>query len=252
MIPFKSVELRFYGDLVDFVAGRQRVLERTFDVAPSVKDMIEACGVPHPEIDLVLIDGVPAGWDHPVADGERISVFPRFRTFDIAQLSPVHVAPLTEPRFVLDGHLGKLARYLRLLGIDAELPADADDIALARVSHRGCRALLTRHIELLKRSIVTHGYFVRPTDALLQCADVVRYFELTNHIAPFTRCMACNGVLRRATEEAVEANVPPRVRSRHEHFDACPDCGRVYWMGSHTKRLRDIVTSVRNSAHLAR
>lgn len=240
----KWVELRFYGDLVDFLPGRRRTVERSFDVAPAVKDMIEACGVPHPEVDLVLIGGQPVGWDRAVRDGDHISVFPRFRTLDIAGLSPVHVAPLEEPRFVLDGHLARLARYLRLLGIDAMLPDVTDDALLADMAMRQQRALLTRDVELLKRTIVRHGYFVRAIDPMLQCAEVIRYFDLGAALRPFSRCMACNGPTEEATRGEVAAAIPPAVLGRHDHFRRCRDCHRVYWEGSHFARLQGVVARI--------
>ncbi len=237
----KWVELRFYGDLVDFLPGRRRTVERSFDIAPAVKDVIQACGVPHPEVDLVLIGGEPVGWHRALRHGDHISVFPRFRTFDISQLSPVHVAPLEEPRFVLDGHLARLARYLRLLGIDAMLPDVTDDALLADVAMRQQRALLTRDIELLKRTIVRHGYFVRAIDPMLQCADVVHYFDLGAALRPFSRCMACNGLTDDLTADDVVGAVPAAVLARHERFRRCRNCRRVYWEGSHFARLQAVV-----------
>jgi uncharacterized protein with PIN domain len=241
---YKTAELRFYGDLIDFLPDGKPVVERTFDVSPSVKDTIEACGVPHPEVDLVLVDGEPVGWEHAVVDGERIAVYPRFRAFDIAGLSAVHVPPLPEVRFLVDVHLGTLTRYLRLLGFDAIQP-DADDGELADLSVREARNLLTRDLGLLKRTVVRHGYFVRSSDPLMQAVEVVRYFDLDEDVSPFTRCMECNGrIVPVATADAVD-RVPPGVRRNHDRFRECAECGRLYWEGTHFGRLEEIVASVR-------
>lgn len=238
---YKTVELRFYGALVDFIEGRRPTIQRTFDVAPDIKDLIEACGVPHPEVDLVLVNGDPVSWDHRLSDGELISVFPRFRNFDVAAISPVHVEPLPEPRFVLDVHLGKLARYLRLVGSDAVQPPGADD-DLAALSVGEGRALLTRDLGLLKRSTIRHGYFVRAVEPLLQCAEVVAHFDLVP--APFTRCLVCNGAIAPVQRDEVEHRVPPGVSKRVGEFRQCTGCHRVYWEGTHSERLRRVVGAI--------
>ncbi len=247
---YKTADVRFFGDLVDFLPSREPVVQRTFDVSPSVKDTIEACGVPHTEVDLVLVDGQSVGWEHAVRDGEYISVYPRFRTFDIAGLSAVHIPLLAEPRFVLDVHLGTLSRYLRLLGFDATQPAAADDDELAARSAREARALLTRDLGLLKRMVVRHGYFIRSSDPLTQCVEVVRYFDAADAIAPFTRCMECNGMIGAVEKEQIADRLPPRVRHSHDRITQCADCGRLYWQGSHHHRLEEIVARVRVLAGL--
>lgn len=247
---FKTAELRFFGNLVDFAPGGRSVVERTFDVSPSVKDLIESCGVPHPEVDLVLVNGEAVGWGHAVRDGEIISVYPRFHSFDVADLSAVHVPPPATPRFILDVHLTALAKYMRLLGLDTCAPPGAADSELAAISTGERRWLLTRDIGLLKRTIVRYGYFVRSQDPLEQCVEVVRYFELDDDIAPFTRCMECNGTIAPVSVAEIRGRLPRRVLANHDTFRQCNDCGRPYWRGSHYGRLEDIVESVRLRAAL--
>ena len=240
---FKAVELRFYGDLVDFLAHGHPIAERTFDVPPSVKDTIEACGVPHPEVDLILMDGESVGWDRLLEDGSRIAVYPRFRAFDVAGLSAVHVDP-PQPRFLLDVHLGTLARYLRLLGFDAEAPEGAHDEELATHSAATDRILLTRDLGLLKRSIVRYGHFLRSPDPVVQAVEVVRHYDLGDAAAPFARCMMCNGLIDPVAAADVQGAVPPRVRRRHDEFRRCRQCGRCYWEGSHHPRLQALVDEI--------
>lgn len=241
---FKTVQLRFYGDLIDFLADADPLVERTFDVAPSVKDTIEACGVPHPEVDLILVDGDPAGWGRLLEDGNRIAVYPRFRTFDVSAVSAVHI-DLPEPRFLLDVHLGTLSRYLRLLGFDTEAPEHAEDAALATQAAATGRILLTRDLGLLKRSIVRHGYFLRSPDPVMQAVEVVRYFELAADLEPFTRCMACNGEIGEADAADARKQVPSGVTRNHETFRRCAACERLYWEGTHFDRLEELVTTIR-------
>lgn len=239
-----EAEFSFYGDLLDFVdAG---VVIRCFVNTSSVKDMIEALGVPHPEAGLVVVNGVPVAWDYLVADGDRISVYPRFRSLAVASDSPIHWAG--EARFVLDCHLGRLARYLRLLGFDAVHRPDFTDEEIAELARSEDRIVLTRDVGVLKRSTVRRGRFVRQVRPLAQAVEVVGSFGLSARIVPFARCMVCNGILQTAERGDIERRVPPEARRRHEDFRQCSTCGRVYWKGSHYPRLERIIEAVRKEA----
>lgn len=235
--------LRFYAELVDFVGDSRRETTRTFDVPGSVKDLIESCGVPHTEVDLVLVNGESVDLSHRIQDGDRVSVYPVFEAFDVGEVTRVRSRPLRVTRFVLDVHLGRLARYLRLLGFDTDYATDRDDPELVEISVNQKRILLTRDVELLKHSDVTHGAFVHSTDPSEQLVEVVRRFQLRGSIRPFSRCMACNGAL--AEGVADPERVPADVRRRHDRFLSCTSCGRVYWRGGHATRLDELVEAAR-------
>jgi len=234
---------RFYAELNDFlqVGDRQRELVRSFLGKPSVKDQIEACGVPHTEVDLVLVNGQSVGFDHRIGDGDRISVYPVFEALDVTSLVRLRPQPLREPRFVLDVHLGKLARRLRLLGFDAVWRRDATDEELVLLSLGEKRILLTRDRELLKRRELTHAAAVRGTDPREQLAEVVGRFDLARSASPFTRCMTCNGQLAAVPKEEIRDRIPPETRLRYDAFLTCLSCRRVFWWGPHSRRLREIV-----------
>lgn len=242
--------VRFYAELNDFLppARRQRDLTFTFDVAPSVKDAIESFGVPHTEVDLVLVDGEPVGWGARVRDGARLAVYPVFEAFDIGPLARLRPAPLREPRFLCDTHLGRLARLLRLLGFDTAYGHDWPDERLAAASVGERRILLTRDVGLLKRSVVTHGYRVRASAPTTQAREVVERFHLAGLARPFTRCLACNGPLASAPAAAVADRVPSGVARRYASFVTCAACGRVYWPGSHHRRLTERVADLLGGA----
>ena len=233
---------RFYAELNDHLPpGEQfRAIECEFFVPASVKAMIEGLGVPHTEVDLVLVNGVSRGFDWRVQDGDHISVYPVFEAFDIAGVTRLRPEPLREPRFVLDIHLGKLAAYLRMAGFDTFYRNCYTDAELAAISSREQRTLLTRDVGLLKRSEVTHGYFVRETAPRRQLAEVVKRFDLRRLLHPFTRCMRCNGVLQAASKEDVAAGLPERTGRLYEEFARCPECRRVYWKGGHYRRMQEI------------
>lgn len=243
----KQASFRFYAELNDLLPAARRGIAFThaFTGTPSVKDVIEALGVPHTEVDLVLADGESVGFGWRLHDGARVSVYPVFETIDVASVTRVRAAPLREPRFVLDVHLGRLARHLRMLGFDAVWEGDADDAALAATSARERRILLTRDRGLLKRRAVTHGYCVRSSAPAQQLAEVIRRLDLARAIAPFTRCIRCNGALAPVEKAEVADRLPPRVRERHQSFRRCGGCGRVYWAGTHHERMSRVVAALR-------
>jgi len=246
-----AAEIRCYGELNDFLPEhrRGRALHHSFGVPGSVKDALESLGIPHPEIDLLLVNGEPAGFQRRLADGDRVAAYPRFRRLDVSAVSPVHLPLPEEPRFALDGHLGRLARYLRLLGFDAAHSPQTDDEGLARQAAEEDRILLTRDVDLLKRRVVRRGYRVRSTRPRLQLAEVIERFSLAGRARPFTRCLACGGSLAAASLDEVAGRIPPGVAARHRSFHSCPGCGRVYWPGSHHRRLSALVEATLGAAH---
>ena len=239
----KRATFRCYAELNDFLPPERRyaAFAYPFEVSGSVKDAIESIGVPHTEIDLILVNGEPVGFHYLVQDGDRISVYPVFEAIDITPLLHLRPQPLRETRFVLDTHLGRLAAYLRMLGFDVLYRNDFTDEQLAAISSRDRRILLTRDRGLVKRSQVTHGYLVRETSPRAQIVEIVRRFDLAGSIQPFSRCMSCNSLLEDAAEDQVSARVPPAARQRYHDFRTCPACQRVYWKGSHYQRMTRLI-----------
>ena len=231
---------RFYAELNDHLAPERQyqTLEKTFSVPGSVKDLIESYEVPHAEVELILVNGESVPFSRLIEDGDRVAVYPVFESIDIRDELRVRAQPLRDPRFVLDVHLGKLAAYLRMLGFDAVYSNLADDPELARVSCEQRRILLTRDRGLLMRGAVTHGYWLRQTDSRRQTEEVIRRFDLMRSMQPFTRCMACNAQLGPAGPEEVADRVLPRTAESFTEFQRCRGCRRVYWQGSHYRRMR--------------
>jgi uncharacterized protein with PIN domain len=144
-------------------------------------------------------------------------------------------------RFILDVHLGALARRLRLVGVDAVYPDDSDDDALIEQANAGQRVLLTQDRGLLRRRKLWLGAYVRGARPDEQLRDVLDRF--VPPLAPWTRCTACNGPLSPARKRAVEQLLQPGTRRTYQAFSRCAACGRVYWHGAHSKRLQAIVDS---------
>lgn len=236
-----QITLRFYEELNDFLPVERRKQDFTvpLEYRTSVKDLIESLGVPHVEVDLILVDGESVGFAHIVDRAQRIAVYPVFESLDIGDVQHLRPRPLRVPRFVLDVHLGWLARRLRMLGFDCLYEKDADDDRLARSSATDGRTLLTRDRELLKRKAVKRGYWVRATDPAEQVPEVLERLDLHRAIRPFGRCPRCNGLLEEVDAPEVEDRVPPESFAAFDRFWRCADCGQPYWRGSHVEILEE-------------
>ena len=211
-----------------------------------MKDAIEALGVPHPEVDVILVNGASEDFTARLHDGDDVSVYPVFRSLDIAGLRRVGADPPQPVRFALDAHLGKLVSLLRLAGCDAVTPAgDAD---LANMAAGKDRVVLTRDVALLKRRIVRHGYWVRHTDPERQLAEVLERFDLVDRMEPFTRCLLCNTPLVTAGADTVVDRLLPRTRLEFQEFRRCLGCERIYWQGSHYQALVRVLDRARARA----
>lgn len=238
-----KVFIRFYEELNDFIRTdwRKRQIERQLGHRTTTKDLIESFGVPHTEVDLILINGVSADFAHRVADGDLISVYPVFESFDISEVTRLQERPLRDLRFIADCHLGKLAGKMRLLGLDVEFRNDIDDeeIAVAVVNDR--RVLLSRDRRLLMRKVIDRGYLVRSQNPDEQLAEVIKRFDLSRQLQPFTRCSRCNGILERVEKAAVLHLLEPKTKLYFDDFFQCQTCHQVYWQGSHIAAIRDLI-----------
>lgn len=239
---------RFYADLNDFLPPRSR--QRPFPHSiyngdQSVKHLIEAIGPPHTEVELILANGRAVNFNYLVQAGDRISVYPAFATIDVSSLCQLRPSAPHPARFILDNHLGRLARSLRLLGFDALYLNDkADDAELAAIAAAEDRILLTRDRGLLKRGDVVWGYCLRTRDSRAQVTAVLHRFQLHDEITPWSRCLRCNGLLQPVAKADVLYLLEPKTKRYFDEFRQCQNCEQVYWQGSHVERLRPFVESV--------
>ena len=241
-----DAEFRFYEELNDFLPQerRKRSFSHSFRGSPAIKDVIESIGVPHTEVDLILVGGRSVGFDYRLQPGDRISVYPMFESLDIGRVTRLRPQPLRDPKFVCDVHLGRLARRLRLLGFDVAYRNDADDPEIVEAALAEKRIILTCDRGILKLKRVTHGYLVRSREVNEQVVEVLRRLDLASNIAPFTRCTQCNGLIRSADKDTVQEDVPPVARQQYDKFFRCESCGKVYWEGSHFEQLQTFVQEV--------
>ncbi|MCK7481405.1 MAG: Mut7-C ubiquitin/RNAse domain-containing protein [Candidatus Moduliflexus flocculans] len=239
-----TASFRFYEELNDFLAPERR--RREFSApcarAATAKHMIEALGVPHTEVELILVNGESVGFERLLQDGDRVAVYPRFEALDITPLLRVRERPLRVTRFVADAHLGGLAHMLRMAGFDTLYRNDYRDREIADIAEREGRIILTRDRELLKYRGVTHGCYVHALKPAQQFRELVERLDLARSFKPFTLCLECNAPLHPVDKQRVLERLPPSVRANHQRFTACDSCGRVFWEGSHWRRMQALLS----------
>jgi len=243
---------RFYAELNDFLRPkyRQKAFPYLFNGNPSVKDAIQAIGVPHTEVDLILVNGNSVSFGHHLQPGDQISVYPVFETLDISDVTHLRPRPLRKPKFVLDVHLGRLARYLRLAGFDTVYENSLGDREIIDIARSQKRIILTRDLGILKNDRVTHGYFIRSDNPRTQIQEVVNYFSLHKLAQPFSRCTRCNGKVKRISRKEAEPRVSKRTFRFYRRFYCCTSCGKIYWEGSHVGRMQKFLSELLTPAGL--
>ncbi|TAK63785.1 Mut7-C RNAse domain-containing protein [Methylobacter sp.] len=234
-----TAEFRFYGELNDFFPPQQRkrtILYR-FSNHPGIKDPIEVFGVPHTEVELIVVNGQSVGFGYQLQDGDRVAVYPVFSSLDISSLISLREKTSHNPRFILDVNLGKLAKLMRLLGFDSLYRNDYRDADVVNIAVNEQRIVLTRDRRLLYVKHISHGYWVRAVDVKSQIDEVLRRFDLHGLIHPFARCLICNGVIMPVAKADILDHLKPKTRLYYEVFHQCANCRRIYWEGSHMEDM---------------
>jgi uncharacterized protein len=227
-----EAEVRFAAELRMFLAPRRRggQVRVTCDGVSSLGHVVESLGVPLPEVGRLVVNGTA------VTSRYRLGAGDLAEAFAVRRPQPVPAA-----RFILDVHLGTLARRLRLVGVDTAYANDLDDDVLIERANASRRVLLTRDRGLLRRRSLWLGAYVRGAHPDDQLRDVLGRF--VPPLAPWTRCTACNGLLAPARKADVEPQLRPGTRRTYQAFSRCGGCGKVYWHGAHGRRLDDIVAA---------
>lgn len=240
--------IRFYEELNDFLKVEKRKKDYFVISAPgqSVKDLIEGENVPHTEVDLILVNGESVDFSFPVRENDRISVYPVFESFNIKNITRLRPLPLRISRFILDVNLGKLARYLRFSGFDSLYRNNYEDSEIARISSEEERIVLTRDRGLLKRSIISRGYWIRSQSPAVQYREVMRRFDLSYSQEHWSRCTRCNGELIIAEKSKIIEKIPEKTSQHYSAFKICTSCGKIYWKGIHYENFLNMVNPSNN------
>ena len=240
---YGTVTIRAYAELNDFLPKRWRQKSFSYPLngGNSLKHLIESAGIPHTEIELMLVNGRSVDFSATVKAGDRISVYPVFESIDVTPIIALRPEPLRKTRFVLDVHLGKLALIFRLLGFDAKFPGNIPDEELAEISANEHRILLTRDTMLLKRNMVTHGCYLHSQDPEEQAAEILDRLDLRDSARPFSRCPGCGAHLEQVSKERIDHRLEPLTRKYYNEFSVCIECDKIYWKGSHFKPLTELL-----------
>lgn len=248
----EHAQLHFHAELKDFIAPieRHKVIVHDFNRRASIKDVIESYNVPHTEIDLILVNNISVNFDYIVQNGDIIHVHPLYPPPQKISVTPaLHLSPPRSPtpKFIVDVNLGRLARYLRLLGFDCLYCNYFDDQTIAEISNKTRRIVLTRDRKLLQRKIIVYGYFVRAEIPKTQVKEVLARFNLQPLIKPLTRCTNCNGKLTQTEKRKITHRLKPLTKKHYNKFLICPDCSQIYWQGSHSARVERLIKEFSNS-----
>lgn len=238
---------RFFGPLNDHLPYDKRQVQFSYPFfgRQSVKDAIESLGIPHLEVNLLRVNGDFKTFSYLLEPEDYITVYPHFQNTAPDSRYVLQPDPPDPMRFLLDAHLGKLSKLLRMLGFDTLYRNDYSDNELSYLSRAESRVLLSRDRKLLMRNEVQYGYFVRNTSPNKQAAEVLIRYNLFQKISPFSLCLVCNTALIPVTKDNVESRIPPDIRSNYDVFVQCPACMRVYWKGSHYDNMQQVIDELR-------
>lgn len=234
------IEIFFHGSLNDFLPLKKQSQWITHSCTPtsSAKDTIEAIGVPHVEVHKILVNEQEQPFAHQLHLADKIEVFPFENSFP----------PAAPKAFVLDVHLGALARLLRMLGVDASYQNNWHDNEIVTLATNENRALLTRDIGLLKHKVLQWGYWLRSQQPEEQAAEIIRMFSLCEAFRPFSRCIACNGNLLPVEKSRVLHSLQPQTAACFDDFYQCKVCRKAYWKGLHYEHMLQTVERITSLA----
>jgi uncharacterized protein with PIN domain len=237
------VQFRFFGDLKIFLLKDRRGKTFVYHVRgnPSIKDSVEALGVPHTEVKAILVNGKKVNFSYQLRENDRVKVYPYLYQGKI-------IEGKTAPRklsFVIDSHLGKLARHLRLMGFDSIFFRTFPDELIIKIAKEQNRIVLTRDIGILKNKSVKHGYWVRNIEPAAQLRETFKRYDMFGKERPFTLCLECNGRIKKINLKSIKEDLPPLVRKYNTEFFTCTNCRKIYWKGSHYKKLSNLIKSIK-------
>ncbi len=241
-----KVTFRFYEELNDFLpVMRQKTdFEIDFKSKRSIKDMIEALGVPHTEVDLILINGKSVDFNYIIKAEDRVSVYPVFESLNIENVTHLRKIPLRCTKFIANVNLGETTKYMRLLGLDVYYDPSLSAQEIIKISKNENRIILTKSRKLLKFKEVSHGIFIRPGKTEDQLRRIIDFLDIKNQVRPFSRCLLCNKLLEKIPKEKILDRIPPKAKELYDEYNHCTSCDRIYWKGSHLIKLQNVIDQI--------
>ena len=237
---------RFYEKLNDLLPKHRQKTdsEAKFKGKRSVKDMIEALGVPHTEVDLVLANSESVNFSYIIQDADRISVYPVFKSINIENLTRLRPLPLHKTRFVADINLGDIVKYMRALGLDVFFDPSLSPLEIITISKNKNRIILTKSKNLLKYKEVSHGILIRPESTTKQIACIIESLDIKDRIKPFTRCLLCNSPLENISKKEIEDRIPLRTKEFCDEYVYCRKCDKIYWKGTNYIKIKNMIHEI--------
>ena len=237
---------RFYEELNDFLpeAKKKTDFGAEFKGKRSIKDMIESLGVPHTEIDLVLVNGKSVDFRYILQDQDRVSVYPVFESFNIEGITHLREIPLRKTKFVADNNLGDIVKYLRVLGFDVYYDTSLSQREIIEISKKEKRIILTKSKGLLKFKEVTHGLYIYPGNAEEQVKRIVDFLDIKNSAKPFSRCLHCNSLLKIISKEKIAHRIPPKTKAHCDEYTYCKYCDKIFWKGTHFTNMKKVIDKI--------
>jgi len=206
--------------------------------------MIEALGVPHTEIDLILVNGNSVDFNYILQDEDRVSVYPVFESLNITNVTRLRKLPLRRNKFVADINLGDIVKYMRVLGLDLYYHPLFSTREIIEISKRENRIILTKSRKLLKFKEVSHGIFIRPGTTTEQIRRIIDCLDIKDNINPFSRCLGCNTLLNIVPKEKILDRIPPKTKEFCDEYFQCPSCDKIYWKGTHFIHMKKVVRQI--------
>ncbi|MCP4576291.1 MAG: Mut7-C ubiquitin/RNAse domain-containing protein [Deltaproteobacteria bacterium] len=247
-----EIIFRFNGELNDFLPPdrRMRGFASRFKGRESIKDKIEALGVPHSEVDFILVNGKSVAFNYILDNGDHIGVYPWIETLDVPGITHLMHMPTGSPRFIADQNIHDIVKIMRALGLDVFQDQIFSPEELVHISINEKRIILSTSRQLLKRKRVVHGFFIRQGNREAQIQKIVNRLSLKNRCKPFSRCLICNTLLEMVEKESVWERIPPKTRNHCNDFARCLSCNRIYWKGTHYQKIKEKVDRILSSANL--
>ncbi|MEE8552607.1 MAG: Mut7-C RNAse domain-containing protein [Desulfobacterales bacterium] len=241
-----KVTFRFYEELNDFLPKHRRKtdFEAKFKGKRSIKDMIEALGVPHTEIDLILVNGNSVDFNYILQDEDRVSVYPVFESLNITDVTQLRKIPLRRNKFLADINLGNIVKYMRVLGLDLYYDSLLSTREIIEISKRENRVILTKSRKLLKFKDVSHVIFIRPGTTTEQIRLIIDYLDIKDNIKPFSRCLRCNTLLNNVLKEKILDRIPPKTKEFCDEYVQCKSCDKIYWKGTQFINMKKVVKQI--------
>ena len=234
---------RFYEELNNFLPKHRRKtnFQVEFKGKRSIKDVIEALGVPHTEVDLILINGKSGDFNEILRHGDHVSVYPVFESLNIKNVTRLRKLPLRRTKFIADINLGDIVKYMRALGLDVYYDPSLFERDIIEISKKENRIILTKSRKLLKFKDVTHGIFIYPGATQEQIKRIIEFLDIRDSVKPFSRCLCCNSLLDHVPKEEILDRIPPKTRTFCNEYTHCESCDKIYWKGTHFIKMKKVI-----------